>query len=56
MIIFILLSCGPFFNSISFNILSRRKRLTAFSLGLVGAIAAFMIEDFVWFFQEVAAP
>jgi hypothetical protein len=49
MIIFILVSFGPFFDSVSFNILGRHKRRKTLSLGFAGVITAFLIEDFAWF-------
>src|SRR5919204_584099 len=50
MIIFILVSFGPFFDSVSFNILGRHKRRKTLCLGLAGVVTAFFVEDFVWFF------
>ena len=49
MIIFILVSFGPFFDSVSFNILGRHKRRKTLSLGFAGVITAFLVEDFAWF-------
>lgn len=49
LVIFILVAFGPFFDSISFNILGRHKRRKTLSLGFAGVITAFIVEDFSWF-------
>jgi hypothetical protein len=49
MIIFILVGFGPFFDSISFNILGRHERRKAASLGVANIITALLVEDFTWF-------
>jgi hypothetical protein len=49
MIIFILVGFGPFFDSISFNILGRHERRKAASLGVANIIMALLVEDFTWF-------
>jgi hypothetical protein len=51
-VIFILVSFGPFFDSISFNILGRHERRKAASLGVANIITAMLIEDFTWFFYR----
>lgn len=56
MIIFILVSFGPFFDSVSFNILGRHKRRKTFCLGIAGVITAFLVEDFTWFFYRWWLP
>src|SRR5919202_1917680 len=56
MIIFILVGFGPFFDSISFNILGRQERRKAASLGVANIISAMLIEDFTWFFYRWWLP
>lgn len=56
MVIFILVSFGPFFDSISFNILGRHKRRKTLSLGMAGVAVALLVEDFSWFFYRWWLP
>ena len=56
MIIFILVGFGPFFDSISFNILGRHERTKAASLGIANVISAMLVEDFTWFFYRWWLP
>jgi len=56
LVIFILVSFGPFFDSVSFNILGRHSRRKTFSLGIAGVITAFLVEDFSWFFYRWWVP
>lgn len=56
MIIFILVGFGPFFDSISFNILGRHERSKAASLGIANVISAMLVEDFTWFFYRWWLP
>ena len=51
-IIFILVGFGPFFDSISFNILGKHERRKAASLGFANVLSAIMVEDFTWFFYR----
>ena len=55
-VIFILVGFGPFFDSISFNILGRHERRKAASLGVANIITAMLIEDFTWFFYRWWLP
>lgn len=48
-VIFILVGFGPFFDSVSFNILGRHERRKAASLGVASVISAILVEDFAWF-------
>jgi hypothetical protein len=48
-VIFILVGFGPFFDSVSFNILERHERRKAASLGVASVISAILVEDFAWF-------
>lgn len=56
MIIFILVGFGPFFDSVSFNILGRHERRKAASLGVANVISAMLVEDFTWFFYRWWLP
>jgi hypothetical protein len=56
MVIFILVGFGPFFDSISFNILGRHERRKAASLGVANVISAMLVEDFTWFFYRWWLP
>jgi hypothetical protein len=56
MVIFILVGFGPFFDSISFNILGRHQRRKAAALGVANVISAMLIEDFTWFFYRWWLP
>jgi hypothetical protein len=56
MVIFILVGFGPFFDSISFNILGRHERRKAAFLGVANIISAMLIEDFTWFFYRWWLP
>jgi hypothetical protein len=56
MIIFVLVSFGPFFDSVSFNILGRHRREKTLSLGVAGVATAFLVEDFAWFFYRWWLP
>ena len=56
MVIFILVGFGPFFDSISFNILGRHQRSKAAALGVANVISALLIEDFTWFFYRWWLP
>ena len=56
MIIFILVGFGPFFDSISFNILGRHERRKAASLGVANIITALLVEDFTWFLYRWWLP
>jgi hypothetical protein len=56
MVIFILVSFGPFFDSVSFNILGRHQRSKAAALGVANVISALLIEDFTWFFYRWWLP
>ena len=55
-IIFILVGFGPFFDSISFNILGKHERRKAASLGFANVLSAIMVEDFTWFFYRWWLP
>jgi hypothetical protein len=46
MVIFILVGFGPFFDSISFNILGKHERTKTASLGVANVISAMLVEDF----------
>jgi hypothetical protein len=48
-VIFILVGFGPFFASVSFNMLERHERRKAASLGVTNVISAILVGDFVWF-------
>lgn len=48
-VIFILVGFGPFFDSISFNILGKHERRKAASLGFANVLTAVLVEDFTWF-------
>jgi hypothetical protein len=52
MVIFILVVFGPFFDSISFNLLGRQERRKAALLGVANIISAMLIEGFTWFFYR----
>ncbi|MGB7637859.1 MAG: hypothetical protein WBL88_09830, partial [Nitrososphaeraceae archaeon] len=52
MVIFFLVGFGPFFDSISFNIVGRHERRRAASLGVANVISAMMVEDFSWFYYR----
>lgn len=56
MVIFILVAFGPFFDSVSFNILGRHRRRKTLSLGLAGVVTALLVEDFSWFFYRWWLP
>jgi hypothetical protein len=56
MLIFILTGFGPFFDSISFNILGRHKREKTAALGVANVISAVMVEDLSWFFYRWWLP
>jgi hypothetical protein len=56
MVIFILVGFGPFFDSVSFNILGRHERSKAAALGVANVISALLIEDFTWFFYRWWLP
>ena len=56
MVIFILVGFGPFFDSVSFNILGRHERSKAASLGVANVISAMLVEDFTWFFYRWWLP
>ncbi|MGB8936286.1 MAG: hypothetical protein WCC17_14410 [Candidatus Nitrosopolaris sp.] len=56
MVIFILVGFGPFFDSISFNILGRHERRKAAALGVANVISAMLVEDFTWFFYRWWLP
>lgn len=56
MLIFILVGFGPFFDSVSFNILGRHERRKAAALGLANVISAMLVEDFTWFFYRWWLP
>lgn len=56
MVIFVLVAFGPFFDSISFNILGRHKRRKTLSLGFAGVITALLVEDFSWFIYRWWLP
>jgi hypothetical protein len=51
-VIFILVGFGPFFDSISFNILGWHERRKAASLGVANVLSAILVEDFTWFFTD----
>ena len=51
-IIFILVGFGPFFDSISFNILGKHERRKAASLGFANVLSAIMVEDLTRFFID----
>jgi hypothetical protein len=53
---FFLVGFGPFFDSISFNILGGHERRRAASLGVANIISAIMVEDFSWFFYRWWLP
>lgn len=55
-VIFILVGFGPFFDSISFNILEKHERRKAATLGVANVISAILIEDFVWFIFRCWLP
>ena len=55
-VIFILVGFGPFFDSISFNILGRHERRKAASLGVANVLSAILVEDFTWFFYRWWLP
>ena len=56
MVIFILVGFGPFFDSVSFNILGRHERRKAAALGVANVISAMLVEDFTWFFYRWWLP
>ncbi len=56
LLIFILVSFGPFFDSVSFNILGHHKRRKTLTLGFAGVAIAILIEDFTWFFYRWWLP
>ncbi|HYA84863.1 MAG TPA: hypothetical protein VEH06_15650 [Candidatus Bathyarchaeia archaeon] len=56
MVIFILVGFGPFFDSVSFNILGRHERRKAAALGVANVITAMLVEDFTWFFYRWWLP
>lgn len=56
LLIFILVSFGPFFDSVSFNILGHHKRRKTLTLGFAGVVTAILIEDFAWFFYRCWLP
>lgn len=56
MVIFFLVGFGPFFDSISFNIVGRHERRRAASLGVANVISAMMVEDFSWFYYRWLLP
>lgn len=56
MVIFILVGFGPFFDSISFNILGKHERTKTASLGVANVISAILVEDFTWFFYRWWLP
>jgi len=56
MVIFILVGFGPFFDSISFNILGPHERRKAAALGVANVISAMLVEDFMWFFYRWWLP
>jgi hypothetical protein len=51
-----LVGFGPFFDSISFNILDRHQRSKAAALGVANVISTLLIEDFTWFFYRWWLP
>lgn len=55
-VIFILVGFGPFFDSVSFNILGRHERRKAASLGVANIITALLVEDFTWFLYRWWLP
>ncbi|HEY7572131.1 MAG TPA: hypothetical protein VH796_12265 [Nitrososphaeraceae archaeon] len=55
-VIFILVGFGPFFDSISFNILGKHERRKAASLGFANVLSAILVEDFTWFFYRWWLP
>ena len=55
-VIFILVGFGPFFDSISFNILGKHERRKAASLGFANVLSAILVEDFTWFFYRWWIP
>ena len=55
-VIFILVGFGPFFDSISFNILGWHERRKAASLGVANVLSAILVEDFTWFFYRWWLP
>jgi hypothetical protein len=55
-IIFILVGFGPFFDSVSFNILGRHERRKSASLGIANVLTAILVEDFTWFFYRWWLP
>jgi hypothetical protein len=54
--IYSLVGFGPFFDSISFNILGRHERRKAASLGVANIITALLAEDFTWFLYRWWLP
>ena len=56
MVIFVLVVFGPFFDSVSFNILGRHERRKVAALGLANVISAMLVEDFTWFFYRWWLP
>jgi hypothetical protein len=46
------LGFGPYFDSISFNILGRHERRKAASLEIANVLSAILVEDFTWFFID----
>ena len=50
MVIFILVGFGPFFDSISFNILGPHERRKAAALGIANVISAMLVETLRGFF------
>ena len=56
MVIFIIVGFGPFFDSVSFNILGRHERRKAVALGVANVISAMLVEDFTWFFYRWWLP
>jgi hypothetical protein len=56
MVIFILVGFGPFFDSISFNILGLHERRKVAILGVANVISAMLVEDFTWFFYRWWLP
>ncbi len=55
-VLFILVGFGPFFDSISFNILGKHERRKAASLGFANVLSAILVEDFTWFFYRWWLP
>ena len=55
-VIFILVGFGPFFDSISFNILGKHERRIVASLGIANLLSAILVEDFTWFFYRWWLP